>query len=807
MSGSSTRTNGKSTPGTAGRRTRKKKGGNAISEKKSDPTILVVGDLFIDENWLMALCDYYHSTNVGNEHFTSRLLGPDSRIFSVCGIANVVKILGGKPEKGNNPLMNWRFVCVAVWNPRDNDLLRCFLCREGPNLQSTPYTLTGLQFPDRKNPKGTQCAFRPNEKCVPTLEMRNLVTDDARECSSTNRLYRIYEGFGSDRPRLRLRYDWHLRPDEDMLQLSQLKDVPGDVRAVILVDHGYGVVTPKIVQGLLEHHRSVPWYVRTKLANPKWLTYLKSKKKRLRLLVIDEQLVKHQYGIRIRRHGKKLGRGSLEVLSDMLGLYKYEHLKQQRGKLPIADNAAILFEDDSAIAGSRLAGGRKASLVSLPAPHGEIQPIRVGRTSVFFNSLVHWDLCPEEDNLSEDTIYSATTWALDNMRYWTKSCTAGWMAEKPDELAGPFHEVLGRSKSEARKKKNEGQVQFHEQSWQEWNDSSSNLGTIWNSTDKVEELQMWRSFGTLPNYICPGGEKRSAINNLVQELDRYKKEKDPEYPFNCLFLAEPGWGKSYLAKCLCKHFDFAFLEYSLAQMSSTKDLMDCFKVIVSTQKRTERKVLVFMDELDADIQGHPALSLLLGPMWDGMFRVDGNANKIDPCVWVFASTKPTELLLKEINKARDFLSRINGPTINLDYLKDGNRVLVHSREDEGDRENRLKEIMESHGSLGTELVYHGVHLLNRRYGPVTNISVGVLRRFYEIWPIHGMRSMITLVSRFSGIVGGKVHESNMPSEKDVKDDAGLRRHIRKVNRELSKDTKYQKRIGDKDQLVKILFRP
>ena len=68
------------------------------AEEKKKPKILIVGDLFIDENWLMAKCDNYHSSNVGDFHYSSLLKWPDSLVLSLCGIAEYLKILGAQSE-------------------------------------------------------------------------------------------------------------------------------------------------------------------------------------------------------------------------------------------------------------------------------------------------------------------------------------------------------------------------------------------------------------------------------------------------------------------------------------------------------------------------------------------------------------------------------------------------------------------------------------------------------------------------------------------------------------------------------------
>ena len=290
----------------------------------------------------------------------------------------------------------------------------------------------------------------------------------------------------------------------------------------------------------------------------------------------------------------------------------------------------------------------------------------------------------------------------------------------------------------------------------------------------TNELHLWRSYGTLQKYVCPGGEKRSNINNLVSSLNEFKKNRSPIVPFNSLFIAEPGWGKSYLAQCISEYFDFDFLSYSIAQMASTKELIDSFKEIASTQKRSNKKILVFMDEIDATINNQVALGLLLSPMWDGKFKSEGYTNKIDPCIWIFACSRPLSSIRK-LTKGRDFLSRINGPLINIDFLNNKNRDDIHRDDlDEEKRIEKLAEILSTintkdsettiyHNNKRTEIVYQVVNLLNKQFGPISSINYDVLNLFYHILPINGIRSLQIFASKFKNITKGQIEKVNVPN--------------------------------------------
>lgn len=788
------------------------------SPKKERKKVLVVGDWFIDENWLMAKTDNYHSTDVGDAHYNSLIKGPDSFVLSVCGVANVLKVLSGN-DITDSINSKYDILGIGAWNPRDTALIKSILCAEKETkLFMTPYTLTNNLHTLTNN-----LQKKNDLPCLHRYNLKNIVSNHKTNDVSTNRIYRIYEGFGSDLPKLRYRFDWQLDLDKTFLDYSILDDI-SNVEAIVIVDHGKGVVTDTLIQKLLSKHENANWYVRTKMKSPSWLNVFREQKKSLRLIVVDQQLINYMYGVRIWKRSTSLCRASLELLGNMLGLKTYQHGKPVEASLMNAENTAILFEDNWAITGSRFKE-TNAKICYFPKSSDEKMTIRVGRTSIFFNSLIYWDLMVSQ--LDENTISKATEWALRNMNEWMNKCTEAWKNEKPSALSGPFSEVISwhtTNNFEIR----EGTIcEDYETSWEEWNLSSTKQGILtytigqdesktlpkaseddrYNTDDNLlRELHLWRSYGTLPNYVCPGGEKRSNVNDLVSSLNEYSKSDDHTVPFNCLFIAEPGWGKSYLAQCLSDYFDFDFLSYSIAQMSSTKELIDSFKEIASTQKRSSKKILVFMDEIDAKITGETALGLLLSPMWDGKFKTEGYTNKIDPCIWIFACIKPL-IALRKLTKGRDFLSRINGPIINIDFLDNENRDDIHRGNiGEARRITKLKNSLSRTSSTmpsddkRTEIVYQVVNLLNNLFGPISNIDSDVLNLFYNILPINGVRSLQIFASKFKNITKGTIKKRNVP---DLMQDKELERQIELLNKDEYKNTFLDDKLGKDGAIIKI----
>ena len=107
--------------------------GRMIMENKKK-NILIVGDSFIDENWLMSTFDVYHSYNVGAHHYTSILDSANYSVISLCGAVGIMRILSGSPKNGPNSKKTLssthNLIAVSAWNPRDDLLLPCILCEK-----------------------------------------------------------------------------------------------------------------------------------------------------------------------------------------------------------------------------------------------------------------------------------------------------------------------------------------------------------------------------------------------------------------------------------------------------------------------------------------------------------------------------------------------------------------------------------------------------------------------------------------------------------------------------------------------------
>lgn len=754
---------------------------------QEDKTILILGDWFIDENWLVAKQHMASSSHTGDMHFISRHEGYDKRMISLCGASEILEVIRCYFQREDSK-NHYDLLAYGVWNKHDHDVIKCTLCsRHTEKKYLTPFTLSSLQKPIIKNDK-RYCPYESTDdiECIYTpVDIRNLAANNK---PTTNRIIRCYESKVNGQPHLMFRFDWQRKIEVGDINLSEfdilkkeIKDKKKNVVAVIIEDHGKGVVSEdtieKLLDTLLVNESKISWYIRSKSANPNWMQKLRNSNISIRLRVTDYKLALNKKGERRWWYGKNVGRFSLEMLGALTNASIYKHgVKHVGGKGLNTERAAIMLDDNTAIAKDQ------DQCYNLYECAGPKQIINIGRTTMFYNALIAQDLTQDLQAVNFGvqcrkaleiayawSVQASEEWNQKNLYFYGNYCTALDLLNKQSGQAG---KDLDNSYS-------------YNKLWSDWNQSSAEMGIIVDPISKSEKLEIWRGEGILEKYICVGGPKRDAINNLVSKIGEYVSEKEHSYPFNSLIVGSPGWGKSFLAKCIAAHFNIPYLEFSLSQMATTRDLIDCYDSICSYQNRKQKKVLIFMDEINCKIEGHSAMGLLLNPIWDGLFVRDGKTYKLAPAVWLFASTDSISDIATNNNKGSDFVSRLNGPAIDLDALSTGGsahistlnnlkKALVANSDYDPDMSADYKLLQNIKGQSRTEQVYICVKLLNELWGPITLIEKHVLKLFYELLPINGSRSMEFFISQFRNIQNGIVGRINIPKYDDFDE---MKRHI------------------------------
>ena len=225
----------------------------------------------------------------------------------------------------------------------------------------------------------------------------------------------------------------------------------------------------------------------------------------------------------------------------------------------------------------------------------------------------------------------------------------------------------------------------------------------------------------------------------------FRDDPFPRRSLSSLIIAEPGWGKSFLVERLSQEMDMEYREFNITQVGSIDNLMACFDAISSIQtQKPDKPLLIFWDEINTLISAQEVYSYFLGPIWNGVYRRGSQTFQLKPCVWIFAGTRSVN---DSRNKGSDFLSRINGPTINI------TEAIQNSQEDE---------------LIKLERLYLSVSLLKNHFPNLLLVSESVLRYLYNVLPTHGVRSIDFVISKFKRISHGKLDEKDLPRFEDIK---------------------------------------
>jgi len=734
--------------------------------KKKNKTILILGDWYIDENWLLSPQQLYHSSATGDIHYLALHKTTSERVTNLCAAAALLESLKAHVAPRGQP----HFVAFGAWNPDDNDTLRRLLCPH--NLEErhlSPHTLANF------SPAGVCSKCNGDSASCPySRTLFNIATPEDRKVVSTNRIIRCFEGHGGTMPHQLYRMDWMLPLALHRSRYDHIPDTLRDdeVLAVIVVDHGAGVVNPDAVAAVLRAAPRAQWYVRTKLDNPAWHMALRGRGIEPTMVIIDHRLGRYKKGARRCWHGRHLGRAALELLDELTG--------GAEGGLR-AENAVVLWEDNTVFAMSRAA----RQVFAIGQPPGPPQIMNLGRTTIFCAGLFAQCLTALLKPGSQVTLGEQCEAALQCSYRWTVGVSKKWSQEDLS-LYEEYATALDSLKSYQPKHAEGVAADSYDTLRDTWKHSAEGLGVVKMSGRAA--LQLWRGEAALPGYICIGEAKRAAVDGLVSSVARYLDQKRPTQSYGCLVQSAPGWGKTYLAKRLAAYFEMDCLEYSLAQMCDARDLLNCFISIASAQSQSARRTLVFMDELNAGIAGASVMALLLSPLWGGTFSKDGHVFRLRPSVWVFASTSPAGELVGD-SKGSDFLSRLSGPIIELDSDDHYRKALASLRPILTARANMTWDeyrtsvfaVADYHTFASitedprkTEQVYLMATLLRKELGPISGVEQSVLRLFHDLLPTNGSRSLELLAGRFRAVQRGVIREENVPRF-DL--EAALRRHV------------------------------
>lgn len=805
-------------------------------KSQNKKTVLVIGDWFVDENWIMARRELGHSSHTGDTNYAAIASTADKRLLSVGGAAALMGQLAKRFGSGGK----YRFVGVGAWSRDDDSLIRCLLCNKNKSsMRLNPFSLFTMRNPrqDGNCIYGVTEGGKKKDPCV-GMDLVNLATKKMKKTKNavtTDRIVRCFIRRGNGTPELKYRYDFTIRKkpgatDPKILTDWLKEDVSTDdddlrreICAVVISDYDRGVVTEETIRALIKLfeekdpekpreklHKKPAFFVRSKKEIPEWVPELIENDFEIALMMSDFQLARRIEGERRWWYGRRPGRASLELLRALTnpGGNGDDEAPRLGGKR-LAPRAAVLLGDNTVIAQSG------EDCFCIDNDNRPTHAINITRSTTFYASLIAQMLPTVGTNIGTKKFYKICHAARDAAYAWSGRLTKS--LEKDSYLLFDMTRIdalRGYNADKIRIDENTPIVKKEDVS-KEWRQSSSGLGLVKPTDGKRKrerkQLQLWRGESSLSGYICVGPKKRKDINRLLSSLSEFVGTSEPPHQFSSLITGAPGWGKSFLARCLAEKYNMVFREYSVAQMVTANDFAECLAMIVSEQNKTQRRLLIFIDEVNAQIEGNYILGMLLGPLWGGSFVYNSKIYTIDPAAWLFASTGTIDSM-QEMVKGSDFASRLTGPIIQLggelsdlkvevpvknprarieendgeetskptepEYVLEERTILQDIRERlntlENDPEEAYKsEVFESPGweawrdakpepEQKTEQVYIMLSLLRRKWGAIRDVDEAVLRLFHDMLPVNGVRSMEIFASKFVNINEETICPANVP---------------------------------------------
>jgi hypothetical protein len=723
-------------------------------EEKKIVKVLIVGDWVVDENWILTKYESETSSHVGLEHYRSLVDNVDAQILSLCGAGNVARSLHGmsvkeKPEKLSRT-NSIQVYGLGLWHPKDTKLLSSLFSNDIIANQ-TPLTLGGM-VPTIKS--GTEryslCGKHLEQTTCQDIEggdceagkdrcnyLKTLYKDEFFRYG-TMRVVRLYKLHTEGYPVNMFRADWQSphhfeHSNESINELEQ--NLWDGISAIVVHDLHKGFVSKRLIHSLVNKYPNAKWFVRTKDMHVDWIDVIPEDKFLLR--VIGAEYVPERSKTKRWFYGKEL---NIEAVKELKEFGKFDQIQQRKA---IERWVVAIHKNNSLIALYKEKNGTKIKgylIVDVPPP----QPINVGRSSIVFASCVAAILGCYEDNSGRTMLERAIYQAFK----WTQECTEGFRAATSQQngVSSSVYSLRGDHINAIKSEYdcNENEILCHtkeidvDTEIHSWDRSFKEKGIVGNA------FHIWRGFSCIKGYIAIRNDLRDELNKLYSAIHRFRGNPNIKNSLNCLFLGNPGWGKSFLAEKISENFDFHPLLFNLAQLTSPDQVIDCFDAISSIQNQPKnRPVLIFFDEIDSKIGGYYTFPLFLAPILDGTYRRGGRTFYLAPSLWIFAvATNPFRL--EDATKTADFMSRINGPIVQLDFSS-GHQP----------------------ASSKTEQVYLGVQLLRVNNSDVSAVSKDVLQIFHDLEMKHGVRSLEQTIRKFRNVQYGKVGRNTLPEYHEI----------------------------------------
>jgi hypothetical protein len=440
------------------------------------------------------------------------------------------------------------------------------------------------------------------------------------------------------------------------------------ISTIVVHDLAKGVVNENLISRLRKLYPKAAWYVRSKIIRPKWLKQIEGS---LELLVIGPEVA------------ALLNPWDTWSAYDKITIQALDIIKELPGK------NVVLLSDRREVIG-RLNGARDCMIAKSTVRPTPIT--QLGWPSAFFAGLVRGTY-DKRFGIDADDIKKAMSWA--------------------DEYGGVPVPLSTKTTSVAVQ-----EPSVHIDPWRkaatEWQQAMQECGII-RGKDGELRLEVWRGSTYLPGYVSCIKEKREIITKIGQSLRAFNQGETPIRSLSIMLQADPGAGKTFLAKSLAKAFGYSFLRYDVTQMIRRDELLDLFDSLATMQANEKNNILVFVDEINAIVDRGHLYGAFLAPLEDGVYVRRGKTFSLKPCVWVFAGTRLDDDVLEAGEKLSDFKSRVT-MIEEIDF-----RSLNSEKTDT----ERLQD------EARLEQVYLGATMIRKHFSDVQEVSKEILEWFHR----------------------------------------------------------------------------
>lgn len=553
----------------------------------------------------------------------------------------------------------------------------------GTDTEDISHLVHAKTSPDCPAAKVSSSIIRTKCTSPPRISLRSLHPE-----SPTIRVIRQYHQDGSELKQLS-RIDWE-PPQKayDPIKWSELELPESGVGYIVVQDLAKGAVTDDLISEIYGKYPNAKWYVRSKKARPEWLNSIAD---RVDLLVIGPEVAEllnpWQSWLAKGRTTKK----ALDIVSNMPGKH------------------VVLLSDRREV----VARTNHAKNCITAKSHVAPTPITMlGWPSAVFANLI-FRLMESDIAIDAQILSEALNWADINSGVPLPKIST----VSGDQIRTPYVHLTDWDKEV-----------------EDWKQAKSGLGIITNPTSKITRLDVWRGTTHLPGYVIHVTKKQEIIDRIGRNMLKFARETSPKSSLSIMLQADPGAGKTFLAKTLAKTFGFRFLRYDLTQLVHRDEVLDLFDTVANMQAEDNGPILVFVDEINALLSGNHAYGAFLAPLEEGYYARRGKSFSLRPCVWIFAGTQLDDLSLDKGEKLSDFKSRMT-MIEKIDYQSLRN---AYSNKAKLDEEARLEQ------------VYLGAIMLQNTIPDVSVVDYEVLKQFHIMdpaeSPARAIRKRVTLLT-------------------------------------------------------------